>query len=202
MFAFVVCKGDRPTGDTKALVEELRAWVGEQLGAIAKPDDIRFADNLPKTRSGKIMRRLLRSIARGDEITQDISTLENPAIVEQLRGKYGRGIAARAAAAAPSGCAARLPMNSGCGYRSSSCSHPSAPAAPAPGGCRRPSPAGAWRRNAAACAPSPAWRCRRGCVACCKRARNRLRILVMAAMKARLRICAQRGSREQPVPVQ
>jgi acetyl-CoA synthetase len=85
--AFVVCKGDRPTGDTKAFVEELRAWVGEQLGAIAKPDDIRFADNLPKTRSGKIMRRLLRSIARGDEITQDISTLENPAIVEQLRGQ-------------------------------------------------------------------------------------------------------------------
>jgi acetyl-CoA synthetase len=87
VFAFVVCKGDRPTGDTKAFVEELRAWVAEQLGAIAKPDDIRFADNLPKTRSGKIMRRLLRTIARGEEITQDISTLENPAIVEQLRGK-------------------------------------------------------------------------------------------------------------------
>jgi acetyl-CoA synthetase len=86
VFAFVVCKGERPTGDTKALVEELRAWVGEQLGAIAKPDDIRFADNLPKTRSGKIMRRLLRAIARGEEITQDVSTLENPAIVEQLRG--------------------------------------------------------------------------------------------------------------------
>jgi acetyl-CoA synthetase len=87
VFAFVVCKGDRPTGDTRALVEELRAWVADQLGAIAKPDDIRFADNLPKTRSGKIMRRLLRTIARGDEITQDISTLENPGIVEQLRGK-------------------------------------------------------------------------------------------------------------------
>ena len=87
VFAFVVCKGDRPTGDTRALVEELRAWVAEQLGAIAKPDDIRFADNLPKTRSGKIMRRLLRTIARGDEITQDISTLENPGIVDQLRGK-------------------------------------------------------------------------------------------------------------------
>jgi acetyl-CoA synthetase len=86
VFAFVVCKGDRPTGDTKALVEELRAWVAEQLGAIAKPDDIRFADNLPKTRSGKIMRRLLRAIAKGDEITQDISTLENPGIVDQLRG--------------------------------------------------------------------------------------------------------------------
>jgi acetyl-CoA synthetase len=86
IFAFVVCKGERPRGDTRGLVEELRNWVGEQLGAIAKPDDIRFADNLPKTRSGKIMRRLLRAIARGDEITQDISTLENPAIVEQLRG--------------------------------------------------------------------------------------------------------------------
>ena len=86
VFAFVVCRGERPAGDTRALVEELRAWVAEQLGAIAKPDDIRFADNLPKTRSGKIMRRLLRNIARGEEITQDISTLENPAIVEQLRG--------------------------------------------------------------------------------------------------------------------
>jgi acetyl-CoA synthetase len=86
VFAFVVCKGERPTGDTKKLVEELRAWVSEQLGAIAKPDDIRFADNLPKTRSGKIMRRLLRNIARGEEITQDVSTLENPAIVDQLRG--------------------------------------------------------------------------------------------------------------------
>src|SRR4029079_12225729 len=83
---FVVCRGERPAGETGALVEELRAWVAEQLGAIAKPDDIRFADNLPKTRSGKIMRRLLRAIARGEAITQDISTLENPAIVEQLRG--------------------------------------------------------------------------------------------------------------------
>jgi acetyl-CoA synthetase len=86
VFAFVVCKGARPTGDTAALVAELRATVTEQLGAIAKPDDIRFADNLPKTRSGKIMRRLLRAIARGEPITQDISTLENPAIIDQLRG--------------------------------------------------------------------------------------------------------------------
>ena len=53
--------------------------------AIAKPRDIRFGENLPKTRSGKIMRRLLRSIARGEEITQDVSTLENPAILEQLK---------------------------------------------------------------------------------------------------------------------
>ncbi len=86
VFAFVVCRGSRPTGDGAGLVAELRDWVTQQLGAIARPDDIRFADNLPKTRSGKIMRRLLRAIARGEEITQDISTLENPAIVEQLRG--------------------------------------------------------------------------------------------------------------------
>ena len=86
VFAYVVCRGARPTGDTSALVNELRTWVAEHLGAIAKPDEIRFADNLPKTRSGKIMRRLLRAIARGEEIAQDVSTLENPAILEQLRG--------------------------------------------------------------------------------------------------------------------
>jgi acetyl-CoA synthetase len=86
VFAYVVCRGPRPTGDTGALVSELRTWVSEHLGAIAKPDEIRFADNLPKTRSGKIMRRLLRAIARGEEITQDVSTLENPGILDQLRG--------------------------------------------------------------------------------------------------------------------
>jgi len=87
IFAYVVFRGDRPTGaEAEKLVAELRDWVGEQVGAIAKPDDIRFTDNLPKTRSGKIMRRLLRAIARGEEITQDTSTLENEAILEQLRG--------------------------------------------------------------------------------------------------------------------
>jgi acetyl-CoA synthetase len=87
VFAFVVLNVDRPNAAVAAaLVEELRAWVADQLSPIAKPDNIRFADNLPKTRSGKIMRRLLRSIARGEEITQDVSTLENPAILEQLRG--------------------------------------------------------------------------------------------------------------------
>jgi acetyl-CoA synthetase len=85
--AFVVLKGVRPTGaEAERLAAELREFVGKELGAIAKPDEIRFADNLPKTRSGKIMRRLLRSVARGEPITQDVSTLENPAIVEQLRG--------------------------------------------------------------------------------------------------------------------
>ena len=65
--------------------ETLRAWVAQEIGAIAKPKDIRFGDNLPKTRSGKIMRRLLRQLARGEAITQDVSTLENPAILDQLR---------------------------------------------------------------------------------------------------------------------
>jgi acetyl-CoA synthetase len=84
--AFVVLKGPRPTGDAaKAIAKELRDWVGKEIGAIAKPKDIRFGDNLPKTRSGKIMRRLLRSIAKGEEIQQDVSTLENPGILEQLK---------------------------------------------------------------------------------------------------------------------
>jgi acetyl-CoA synthetase len=86
VFAFVVLRGPRPTGDTSALTRELRDWVSEQLGPIAKPDDIRYADNLPKTRSGKIMRRLLRAVANGEEVTQDVSTLENPGILDQLRG--------------------------------------------------------------------------------------------------------------------
>ena len=85
--AFVVLKGARPTdaAATLKVAKELREWVGKEIGPIAKPRDIRFGDNLPKTRSGKIMRRLLRSIAKGDEITQDTSTLENPAILEQLK---------------------------------------------------------------------------------------------------------------------
>ena len=88
IFAYVVLRGKRPEGGIdEALTKELRDWVGEQIGAIAKPDDIRFADNLPKTRSGKIMRRLLRTIAKGEEITQDTSTLENESILDQLQGK-------------------------------------------------------------------------------------------------------------------
>ena len=84
--AYVVLKRPRPTGEeAKQIVAELREWVGKEIGPIAKPDDIRFGDNLPKTRSGKIMRRLLRAIAKGETITQDISTLENPAILEQLK---------------------------------------------------------------------------------------------------------------------
>ena len=69
----------------KQIAAELRNWVAKEIGPIAKPKDIRFGDNLPKTRSGKIMRRLLRSIAKGEAITQDVSTLENPAILDQLK---------------------------------------------------------------------------------------------------------------------
>lgn len=84
--AFVVLKRTRPTGDeAKQVATELRNWVAKEIGPIAKPKEIRFGDNLPKTRSGKIMRRLLRVLAKGEEITQDISTLENPAILEQLK---------------------------------------------------------------------------------------------------------------------
>ncbi len=86
--AFVVLKRGRPTGEeAKQIANELRNWVAKEIGPIAKPKDIRFGDNLPKTRSGKIMRRLLRSIAKGEAITQDTSTLENPAILEQLAEK-------------------------------------------------------------------------------------------------------------------
>jgi len=84
--AFVVLKGARPEGAAaQEVAQKLRDWVGQEIGPIAKPDDIRFGENLPKTRSGKIMRRLLRALAKGEAITQDVSTLENPAILEQLK---------------------------------------------------------------------------------------------------------------------
>ncbi|HEX4025579.1 MAG TPA: acetate--CoA ligase [Steroidobacteraceae bacterium] len=98
VLAYVVCRGARPTEPAlmRSFAEELRGWVAEQLSPIAKPDEIRFSEALPKTRSGKIMRRLLRAIARGQTISQDVSTLENPAIVAQLRGE-DEGAAAAAA---------------------------------------------------------------------------------------------------------
>jgi len=83
--AFVVLKGARPEGEeAQRIAKILRDWVGTEIGPIAKPKEVRFGDNLPKTRSGKIMRRLLRTLAKGEMITQDTSTLENPAILEQL----------------------------------------------------------------------------------------------------------------------
>jgi acetyl-CoA synthetase len=100
VFAYVVLRGELPTGErAEKFSGILRDWVTEQLGAIARPDDIRFANNLPKTRSGKIMRRLLRAIARNEDLTQDLSTLENPAIIDQLRGEEASNAAAAAAAA-------------------------------------------------------------------------------------------------------
>ena len=82
----MVLKQARPSEEqASAIAKQLRDWVGKEIGAIAKPKDIRFGENLPKTRSGKIMRRLLRSIAKGEAITQDVSTLENPAILDQLK---------------------------------------------------------------------------------------------------------------------
>jgi acetyl-CoA synthetase len=87
--AFVVLKRSLPTGEEgKAIAKQLRDHIAKEIGPIAKPKDIRFGENLPNTRSGKIMRRLLRSLAKGEEITQDISTLENPAILGQLGQAY------------------------------------------------------------------------------------------------------------------
>ena len=86
--AFVVLKGDRPSKQNySSIVNDLRNWVAKEIGPIAKPEEIRFGDNLPKTRSGKIMRRLLRNIAKGEKISADISTLENPKILDQLSEK-------------------------------------------------------------------------------------------------------------------
>jgi len=103
VFAYVVCRGALAPGEARSLGEELRQWVGQQLSPIARPEEIRLVDGLPKTRSGKIMRRLLRAIARGEEISEDISTLENPLIIAQLRG----GVTARQAARSPGQSAAR-----------------------------------------------------------------------------------------------
>ncbi len=75
--AFVILKAAHQGDDHDPLGAALRAQVTDLIGAIARPDDIHFVESLPKTRSGKIMRRLLRARARGEEITQDISTLED-----------------------------------------------------------------------------------------------------------------------------
>lgn len=84
--AFVILKKELLEGENaKDVAADLRKWVSREISPIARPKEIRFGANLPKTRSGKIMRRLLRVIARGEEITQDISTLENPAILDQLK---------------------------------------------------------------------------------------------------------------------
>jgi acetyl-CoA synthetase len=88
--AFVVLKRAAPSepDDAKRVANQLRAWTGKEIGPIAKPKEIRFGDSMPKTRSGKIVRRLLRSIAKSEPITQDTSTVENPAVIEQFSHSF------------------------------------------------------------------------------------------------------------------
>ena len=81
--AFVTLEADRESND--ALIAELRAHVGTEIGPIARPDEIRCSDALPKTRSGKIMRRILRALAAGEEVTGDTSTLEDRSVLDRLR---------------------------------------------------------------------------------------------------------------------
>jgi acetyl-CoA synthetase len=83
IFAFVILDGKRPPSE--ALDKELKQHVVEEIGAIARPSEIRFTDVLPKTRSGKIMRRLLRNLASGQEISGDTSTLEDRSVLDKLR---------------------------------------------------------------------------------------------------------------------
>ncbi|UWU46871.1 AMP-binding enzyme C-terminal domain-containing protein [Limnospira platensis C1] len=82
--AFVTLEGDRQPDE--ALEKELKQHVVNEIGALARPGEIRFSDDLPKTRSGKIMRRLLRSLASGQEISGDTSTLQDRTVLEKLRG--------------------------------------------------------------------------------------------------------------------
>jgi len=74
--------GKKPTPELK---EELRRWVVKEIGALARPDDIRFTDSLPKTRSGKIMRRLLRELATNGEVKGDVTTLEDLSVIARLK---------------------------------------------------------------------------------------------------------------------
>ena len=83
VFAFVTLEGDVEATD--ALKDELKQHVVKEIGAIARPGDIRFADSLPKTRSGKIIRRFLRNLASGEAISGDASTMEDQTVLEKLR---------------------------------------------------------------------------------------------------------------------
>ena len=79
---FVVIRKGEPD---EALKAELKKHVRKEIGALAVPDDVRFTATLPKTRSGKIMRRLLRDIAAGKELSGDTSTLEDYSALAKLR---------------------------------------------------------------------------------------------------------------------
>ncbi|MDB6098390.1 MAG: acetyl-coenzyme synthetase [Gammaproteobacteria bacterium] len=149
-FAYVVLNVKRPEGAAaKLLMDELRGWVGDQLSPIAKPDEIRLTDNLPKTRSGKIMRRLLRAVARDEQITQDMSTLENPAILEQLRG----GTPAARQSAAPKKASKKAPKTA-----ARAAKKPATAAKKAP---KRAAKAAMRRRSTPAKSRKPAGRARR-----------------------------------------
>ena len=81
--AFVTLKSGFKASDEAK--NALRQWVAKEIGPIAKPDDIRFTDALPKTRSGKIMRRLLRELATNGEVKGDTTTLEDLSVIAKLR---------------------------------------------------------------------------------------------------------------------
>jgi len=85
IFAYIVLKGEDTKAEEMEMVKEINELLVKDIGAIAKCDEIKFVPGLPKTRSGKIMRRILRSIAKGEEITQDTSTLEDPTIVPKIQ---------------------------------------------------------------------------------------------------------------------
>ncbi len=85
IFAFIVLKGEDTKAEEMEMVKEINDMLVKEIGAIAKCDEIKFVPGLPKTRSGKIMRRILRSIAKGEEIRQDTSTLEDPSIVAKIQ---------------------------------------------------------------------------------------------------------------------
>ncbi len=87
IFAYIVLKSDDTVGEEMEMVKEINKVIQKEIGNIALCDDIVFVPGLPKTRSGKIMRRILRSIAKGEAITQDISTLEDPSIVATIEAK-------------------------------------------------------------------------------------------------------------------
>ncbi|MGW8169462.1 MAG: acetate--CoA ligase [Sulfurovaceae bacterium] len=84
IFAYVVLKNEDTMAEEMALVKEINSFIRQEIGAIAVCDDVVFVPDLPKTRSGKIMRRILRSIVKGEAITQDTSTLEDPSIVGKI----------------------------------------------------------------------------------------------------------------------
>ena len=74
--------------DQEVLGKELRQWVAKEIGAFARPDEIRFSEALPKTRSGKIMRRLLREIVAGNKVSGDVTTLEDLSVITRLAAQH------------------------------------------------------------------------------------------------------------------